>query len=119
MPIRVLVVEDDAEVRTSLGELLRTKGYNVREVSDGLTARELLTEELFDAVTLDLKLPGIDGDELIASLSEPPPVIVYSAFAVFDPGNVRGKLGARITRLLRKPAAPQDLLDAVAEAIAS
>ncbi len=119
METKVLVVEDDADVRTSLGALLRSEGYDVREVSDGLTARELLTEECFDAATIDLKIPGIGGAELIAGLPDPPPVVVYSAFSVLDPGTVRSELGARIIRLLRKPAAPRDLLDAVAEAVAS
>ena len=119
MTTKVLVVEDDAEVRTSLSELLRSRGYLVREVSDGLTARELLTEESFDAVTLDLKIPGIDGSELLASLDDPPPVVVYSAFSFFDQRKVLAALKGRVTRILRKPAPPQALLQAVADAVTS
>jgi CheY-like chemotaxis protein len=113
---RVLVVEDDADVRSSLSEVLRQEGYYVAEAADGATARELLSEQSFDVVTLDLRLPVLNGVELLASQEKPPPVVVLSAFSYFDQEEVQRRFGNKVSAFLRKPATPRLVLAAVAEA---
>ena len=58
---RVLVVDDDAQIRRALKTSLKARGYEVRSASNGETALSLLAEESVDFVVLDLGLPGIDG----------------------------------------------------------
>jgi DNA-binding response OmpR family regulator len=110
------VVEDDADVRTSLSEVLRQQGYQVVEAADGAAARELLAEQTFDVVTLDLRLPVLNGVELLASQEKPPPVVVLSAFSYFDQSDVQRRFGNQVSAFLRKPAAPRLVLAAIAEA---
>ena len=65
---RVLVVDDEPGVRLPLCDRLRAQGYEVRSADDGEAALELLTTEPFDAVVLDLMLPGVDGLTVCAEL---------------------------------------------------
>jgi len=116
---RILVVEDDVDVRGSLVELLAQSGYEVFEAADGAAARMLLTEHDVDLMTLDLRLPVMSGPELLASLPKPPPVIVFSAFSYFDQAAVQERFSGKVSAFLRKPSTPESLLAAVAQAVAS
>jgi DNA-binding response OmpR family regulator len=58
MPRRLLVVEDRKDIADMLTEFLAEAGYHVRSVADGARMRAALEAELFDAVILDLTLPG-------------------------------------------------------------
>jgi DNA-binding NtrC family response regulator len=80
---RILVVDDEANARTALAELLRDEGYDVDMAADAFKA--LGKHESFGphVVVTDLKMPGMDGIELIAKLREtddPPAVVVMTAF---------------------------------------
>ncbi len=61
---RVLVVEDDRDIRTSLVGLLELDGHIVRSASDGPSGLETAQSEEFDIALLDIGLPGMDGYEL-------------------------------------------------------
>ena len=115
----VLVVEDDADVRASLAELLAQEGYEVFEAADGAAARELLADRPFDVMTLDLRLPVLSGPDLLAALDDPPPVIIFSAFSYFDQDAVQKRFAGKVSAFLRKPSSPESLLEAVAHAVAS
>src|SRR5579872_2856670 len=67
---RLLVVEDEAHLADGLRFNLEAEGHSVQVVGDGESARERLVDanEKFDAVVLDVMLPGIDGFELAAEL---------------------------------------------------
>jgi DNA-binding response OmpR family regulator len=65
---RVLIVEDDADVRQLLARLLDRDGYEVIEVVDALGAMEQLGGGAPDLVLLDIGLPGVDGMELMARI---------------------------------------------------
>ena len=60
---KVLVVEDDAELRGILVEALEEEGYRVVAAGDGLEALDLVRRDLPDVVLLDLGLPLLDGQE--------------------------------------------------------
>lgn len=113
--VSVLVVEDNEDVRSSLSHILRTVGYTVIEAADGEDALGLLTTVRFDAMVLDLKMPRRDGASLLSALSEPPAVIVVSAYELDD--ETRHRAGSTIVAHLSKPVPPQQLLDAVADAV--
>jgi DNA-binding NtrC family response regulator len=81
---RILVVDDEANARTALAELLRDEGYAVETAADGFKALPKLDEFAPDLVLTDLKMPGMDGIELMrkARSGDDPDrvVIVMTAF---------------------------------------
>src|SRR4029453_15812642 len=64
----VLVVEDEAYVRTSLGELLKSRGFDVTLAGSAAEAQDHLGRAPVDLVLTDLKMPGVDGLELVRRL---------------------------------------------------
>src|ERR1700730_3300226 len=58
---RVLVVEDERSIRELVSDQLRRAGYDCQSVGDGRTGLQLLLQEPFDAIVLDLMLPHVDG----------------------------------------------------------
>jgi DNA-binding response OmpR family regulator len=107
----VLVVDDEADVRRSMSEVLRTSGFSVAEAEDGEVALGLLSENRYGMVLLDIRMPKLDGVSLIEALRELPPVIVHSAFSLSVED--RARLGVKVVQYLHKPVSPQQLLGAV------
>ena len=68
MTARVLVVDDEPALRDSLTYALEREGFDVSAVADGETALELAGTEPFDAVVLDVMLPGLPGTEVCRRL---------------------------------------------------
>ena len=78
---KILIVEDELEIRELLASYLRNDGFSVSEAEDGVSAIELFDKEKFDLVVLDILIPKIDGYgvcELVKSKSDVP-VIFLSA----------------------------------------
>ena len=71
---RILVADDEALIRSSLREILEYEGYEVDEAADGLQAWEILQKNAFDAVFCDIKMPGLDGVELLEKAMSQCPV---------------------------------------------
>lgn len=65
---RVLLVEDEADIRTVYSEYLRDSGYEVLEAEDGVKGLKRATEEEWDVMLLDIMLPGEDGMHLIKKI---------------------------------------------------
>jgi two-component system, chemotaxis family, CheB/CheR fusion protein len=61
---KVLIVEDNADVRSTLHALLEFEGHDVQEAADGDQGLQILTREPFDVALVDIGLPGMDGYEL-------------------------------------------------------
>jgi DNA-binding response OmpR family regulator len=64
----ILLVEDNADLAETVGAFLEAKNYVVDYAADGLLAVQLATSEAFDAIVLDIMLPGIDGIEVCRRL---------------------------------------------------
>ncbi len=80
---RILVVDDEPSARTGLEKLLKQEGYEVDVAGDGHSALSLASERPPDLVVTDLKMPGMDGVELLKKLHDQDrdlPVIVATAF---------------------------------------
>ncbi|MBW1852365.1 MAG: response regulator [Deltaproteobacteria bacterium] len=63
----ILVVDDDPQIRKLVGEILRAVGYPCEEATDGFEALELIRKERFDIVLCDIRMPGMDGLEVMAA----------------------------------------------------
>ena len=68
VPIRLLLVDDETEFRDSTARALRRRDFEVTTAQDGETALAVLSAEGFDVVVLDVKMPGLDGLEVIGQL---------------------------------------------------
>jgi two-component system KDP operon response regulator KdpE len=79
MPERVLVVDDDSQMRKAVTNALSARGYDVVTAGNGESALSVAAEEDLDLVLLDLGLPGIEGHEVIHRLrswSELPVIVI-------------------------------------------
>jgi two-component system response regulator HydG len=80
---RVLIVDDEASARSGLEKLLRHEGYTVNTAPDGPSALSAFAEVVPQVVVTDLKMPGMDGLELLKRLKDMDrglPVVVVTAF---------------------------------------
>lgn len=90
----VLIVEDEPFMRALEAELLEEAGYTVELAPGGLAAIESLSRRRPDLVVLDIVMPGIDGWAVlrhIATLMNPPAVIVTTSLAEFVPPSTLGR----------------------------
>ncbi len=69
----VLILDDDEVVRESLADFFEDSGWSVSRATTGEKALELLTREAPDAVVVDLRLPGMDGNAFIRAVSQTHP----------------------------------------------
>jgi signal transduction histidine kinase/DNA-binding response OmpR family regulator len=69
-PLRIAVVDDNADVRETLGQLLVARGYAVLEASDGSSAVDLIVAEQPDVALIDIGLPGLDGYAVASRVRE-------------------------------------------------
>ena len=72
---RILVVDDDPQIRESLGKVLRTEGYDVLLAADGQEGIEIFDRRRIDLVLLDINLPGNGGWEVFGALTSSNPFL--------------------------------------------
>lgn len=93
MTPRILIVDDDASIRTLLAVVAARSGVSADVASDGVEAMQKLAAEAYDLVVLDLSMPRMNGFDLIARLRErePRPVVIvltalhHTQFLDLDP----------------------------------
>jgi two-component system, OmpR family, response regulator MprA len=110
---QLLVVDDEHEITDLLQEHLRACGYAVDVAHDGLEALQLAAARRPDAVLLDITMPGLDGEEVLARLRAVDPTVAV----VMRTGNDDEALARRLLRAgafdyLPKPF-PLDVLERV------
>jgi DNA-binding response OmpR family regulator len=125
---RILLAEDDEQLRDALARLLREDGYEVTECGDGLRLREhlncmLLSPEVlgrdperFDVIVSDVRMPGATGLAVLEGVQlfeELPPMILITGFGNEETHVKAKRWGAVAT--LDKPFAAKDLLAKVHE----
>jgi DNA-binding NtrC family response regulator len=107
----VLIVDDDTALRSALATALGDLGHVAAEAADGMQALDWLARERADAVLLDLRMPGLDGLEVlrrIVAQPSPPPVAVITAVPTSDNTIEAMRLGA--VDHLAKPVGRDDLI---------
>ena len=112
--IRVLIVDDEERFRTTLLKILTAKGIQATAASDGAAALAELDRCAYDVVLLDVKMPGMDGIEVLKTLRErgcPAEVIILSGHAAIDTAMAIVRLGA--FDYLLKPCDIEALLDKI------
>ncbi|MEO0136339.1 MAG: sigma-54 dependent transcriptional regulator [candidate division WOR-3 bacterium] len=115
--MKLLLVEDEQAQRALLKRILEKEGYIVSEAEDGKRAIELFTNEDFDIVLLDQRLPDMSGIEVIEKLKEISPivpVIMITAYANVQDAVKAMKMGA--FHYLNKPVDPDELLITIQKA---
>ena len=119
-PATVLVVDDDAEIRNVLRLMLETGGYHVLEAANGRQAVVEILRQPVNLVLTDLIMPEQEGIETIQALRRDHPqprIIAMSGAFGGEFLRIPKLLGAHST--LQKPLRMDDVLDAVARALAS
>jgi CheY-like chemotaxis protein len=124
---RILVVEDQNPVRAAIVLALRAKGFDVVAAESGQSGLTKFEQSEFDVVIADLFMPGIDGVTLIKALRKRNPsfpVIAMSGVLLGTSGRTALDHLSNISELsdvirLQKPFRPNDLLQAVAAALAA
>ena len=109
---KILLVEDDDDLREFFADTLRVSGLSVQQAPDGLTALHILENDAPDLIVLDLGLPDVDGlsirDELLAHTdTRDIPVVVVTASAETFGHRLRDDC------VLRKPVTAIELVDTV------
>ncbi|MGC3999172.1 MAG: sigma-54 dependent transcriptional regulator [Anaeromyxobacter sp.] len=107
---RILVVDDEEIVRESLGGWLEKDGYTLGQAADGPSALERLKAERWSILIVDLKMPGMDGLQVLEEAKKLQPelaVVIMTAYATVDTAVAAMKLGAY--DYLVKPFDPEEL----------
>jgi two-component system, NtrC family, nitrogen regulation response regulator NtrX len=120
MKSRILVIDDEAEIRKSLRMILEYDGYEVLEASAGAEGLTLAEREAPDLVFLDVKMPGMDGLEVLQRLQasrESLPVVVISGHATKE--EVANSIKRGAIDFIEKPLGSDRILVTVKNALES
>lgn len=118
MAARLLVVDDEEKVRIYLARLLARRGYEVETAADGALALEKVAKEDFDAVLLDVLMPGMSGMEVLPRIKKLKPMVEV----IMLTGNASVKIGVESMKLgafnyLLKPINLEQLTECLTEAL--
>ena len=110
---RILVVDDDEVVRLGYLRSLAGADLNVESVWDGNDALRVMEEKPFDVVLLDLRMPGLDGMEVLKAIKDKWPdteVVIITGYPTIETVKEAVRLG--VCDYLAKPVGPDDVINA-------
>ena len=116
--MRILIADDEKNIRESLQRLLELEGMEVFSVQDGLDAKRALENQKFDLAIIDLKMPGLSGQEILEWIGREGllvPVIIISAHGEIIDAVRALKSGAK--DFLEKPFGSKELIGKVRQII--
>ncbi len=114
----ILIVDDEAKMRHILRIMLEMKGYKVDEAGDGIEALEKIKETPYDLVIADIKMPRMDGMELLKAIQEmdyPIPVVFITAYGSIESAVEAMRAGA--VDYITKPFEEEKILLTVERAL--
>jgi len=112
---KILVIDDEDIVRLSCSRSLVPEGYELKMAKNGNEGLKMLEEEAFDLVLADLKMPHMDGIEVLGAIKEKWPktdVVIITGYQTVETAVKAIKLGA--FDYIEKPFTPDSLIAAVA-----
>jgi len=119
MPEKLLIVDDEKRVRESMVRLLRRKGYNAEVAESGTEALEKIRSESFDLLVVDIKMPGMDGLEMLRRAKKINPeimAIILTAYGTPDREIEARRLG--VLEFVRKPMTIDNLAKVIDDTLA-
>jgi DNA-binding response OmpR family regulator len=119
MKSNILVVDDENVARQSLTDILKLEGYNVASAANGQAAVEFIRTHPVDLMVVDLRMPGMDGLEVVQvtnQIAADTEIVLLTAFASTD--SAVQALRLRIHDYLIKPAAPAQVIASVKKGLA-
>lgn len=117
---RILIVDDNEKLCRNLSDILELKGYEVEVVFDGYQAIEAVKKRRFNAVLMDVKMPGINGIDTMKILKQLSPdiaVIMVTAFA--DDIFIKEGLKSADFKVVQKPIDIDKFLTTLENAVAA
>jgi CheY-like chemotaxis protein len=116
---RILVVDDDVTILKVFKKTLEKEGYSVETVDTGKAAIERIKKEKFNVCLIDVKLPDMDGTELLLKLANKPETIkiIITGFSTDEVGKKAADYGA--DDFLVKPVKLEELIETVRERLVS
>jgi DNA-binding NtrC family response regulator len=115
---KILVIDDELIIRVSCERTLASEGYDVRLASNGREGIDILSKEPFSLILLDLKMPDMDGVDVLKTIKEKWPdlkVVIVTGYSTVQTAVQTLKLGAH--NFIEKPFTPDTLLSAVKDAL--
>ena len=111
---KILVIDDEDIVRLSCSRTLVPEGYELKMAKNGPEGLQMLAEDTFDLVLTDLKMPNMDGIEVLAKIKEKWPatdVVIVTGYQTVETAVKAIKLGA--FDYIEKPFTPDTLIATV------
>jgi CheY-like chemotaxis protein len=109
---RILIVDDDPSIRHMLGRVLRDEGYEAPAAASGGEALQMVAAQEVDLVLLDLKMPGMNGQETLKGLNLLRPGLPIIIMTAYPGQSLNGGLHG-VSSLLQKPLDFPILLEAI------
>jgi DNA-binding response OmpR family regulator len=112
---RILVVDDDTGILRVFKQILEKEGYTVETAETGKDAQEKMQKEKFDVCLVDVRLPDMDGTDLLLKLAGSPQTIkiIVTGYSSEETGKKAADYGA--DDFLVKPVKPDELIATVKE----
>lgn len=110
---RILIVDDEESIRRSLRAYLEDEGFEVIAAGTGEEGLELLGSTPADAVIVDMRLPGMDGNTFIEAAHDLQPgmgVLIYTGSVGYKPPSNLQSIGVGEERVFRKPLRDMSVL---------
>ena len=114
---RILIVEDDADLRRMFRTVLAMAGYDVEEAGDGIDALQLIENRLPDLIVLDLVLRALDGVSVQQELASR--AVTRQIPIVIVTGSTIDTASLDVACVLHKPVMPDELVRTVKHCLAS
>ncbi len=115
---KIVLIEDDREIRSTLSSVLSAAGYDVTAAQNGIEGQKLITSSAPDLIITDMMMPQLGGFpvlEFLKNMENPPPVIMITANEGGRHKAYAEMLG--VSDYLRKPFAMDVMLEAVEKAL--
>jgi len=114
----ILLVDDDLEFRKAMKKMFEKSGYDVTVAADGREALEMLSQETFDLIISDLRMPNLNGLELMEEIKRKKvdtPVIFITAYG--EVGSYMDLMNLGAFEYINKPVKGQELLSVARKAL--